>query len=78
MPIHYVVPLADFYGVSVDYLLGRTACRVRLEEYQKPIVAGYTADELLADVLTLDRKGRESVREYIELQMKANRQNKGK
>ena len=75
MPIHYVVPLADFYGVSVDYLLGRTACRVRLEEYQKPIVAGYTADELLADVLTLDRKGRESVREYIELQMKANRQN---
>ena len=53
MPIHYVVPLADFYGVSVDYLLGRTACRVRLEEYQKPIVAGYTADELLADVLTL-------------------------
>lgn len=78
MPIHYVVPLADFYGVSVDYLLGRTACRVRLEEYQKPIVAGYTADELLADVLTLDRKGRESVREYIELQMKVNRQNKGK
>lgn len=78
MPIHYVVPLADFYGVSVDYLLGRTACRVRLEEYQKPIVAGYTADELLADVLTLDRKGRESVREYIELQMKANRQNKCK
>lgn len=75
MPIHYVVPLADFYGVSVDYLLGRTACRVRLEEYQKPIVAGYTADELLADVLTLDRKCRESVREYIELQMKANRQN---
>ena len=72
------MPLADFYGVSVDYLLGRTACRVRLEEYQKPIVAGYTADELLADVLTLDRKGRESVREYIELQMKANRQNKGK
>ena len=59
----------------MDYLLGRTACRVRLEEYQKPIVAGYTADELLADVLTLDRKCRESVREYIELQMKANRQN---
>ena len=78
MPIHYVVPLADFYGVSVDYLLGRTACRVRMEEYQKPIVAGYTADELLADVLTLDRKGRESVREYIELQMKVNRQNKSK
>lgn len=62
----------------MDYLLGRTACRVRLEEYQKPIVAGYTADELLADVLTLDRKGRESVREYIELQMKVNRQNKSK
>ena len=72
------MPLADFYGVSVDYLLGRTACRIRLEDFQKPIVAGNTADELLADVLTLDRKGRESVREYIELQMIANQQNKGK
>ena len=75
MPVHYVVALADFYGVSVDYLLGRTACRIRLEEYQKPIVAGYTADELLADVLTLDTKGRQSVRDYIELQKKASQKN---
>ena len=44
--------------------------------YQKPIIAGYTADELLADVLTLDCKGRQSVRDYIELQMKASRNNK--
>ena len=37
--------LADFYGVSVDYLLGRTACRIKLENYQKPIVAGYSASK---------------------------------
>ena len=73
MPVHYVVVLADFYGVSVDYLLGRTACRIRLEEYRKPIVPGYTADALLEDVLTLDRRGRQSVRDYIELQLKASR-----
>lgn len=76
MPIHYFVVLADFYGVSVDYLLGRTACRIRLEDYQKPIVAGYTADRMLADVLTLDNKGRQGVRDYIELQIKAGRPNK--
>lgn len=76
MPVHYVVALADFYGVSVDYLLGRTACQIRLEDYQKPIIAGYTADELLADVLTLDCKGRQSVRDYIELQIKASQNNK--
>ena len=63
----------DFYGVSVDYMLGRTACRIKLEDDQKSIIAGYTADELLADVMTLDQKGRQSVRDYIELQLKANR-----
>ena len=76
MPVRYVTALADFYGVSVDYLLGRTACRIKLGDYQKSIVAGYTVDEMLADVLTLDRKGRQSVRDYIELQMKANQANK--
>lgn len=76
MPVRYVTALADFYGVSVDYLLGRTACRIKFDDYRKSIVAGYTADEMLADVLTLDRKGRQSVRDYIELQMKANQANK--
>ncbi len=76
MPVRYVMALADFYGVSVDYLLGRTACRIKLENYQKSIVAGYTADEMLADILTLDRKGRQSVRDYIELQMRATQTNK--
>lgn len=73
MPVRYVTALADFYGVSVDYLLGRTACRIKLEDDQKSIIAGYTADELLADVMTLDQKGRQSVQDYIELQLKANR-----
>ena len=54
-------------------MLGRTACRIKLEDDQKSIIAGYTADELLADVMTLDQKGRQSVRDYIELQLKANR-----
>ena len=76
MPVHYIVVLADFYGVSVDYLLGRTACRIKLEDYRKPIVAEYTADRMLADFLTLDRKGRQSVRDYIELQLKASQPNK--
>ena len=76
MPVRYVTALADFYGVSVEYLLGRTACRIKLDDYRKSIVAGYTADEMLADVLTLDRKGRQSVRDYIELQIKANQANK--
>ena len=59
MPVRYVTSLADLYGVSVDYLLGRTACRIKLENYQKPIVAGYTADEMLADVqLSTERVGK--------------------
>ena len=60
--------LARFITYFVDHLV----CAI----LQKPIIAGYTADELLADVLTLDCKGRQSVRDYIELQMKASRNNK--
>ena len=72
MPLRYAAVLADFYGVSVDYLLGRRDCPIRWEQCKTAIVPGYTAGELLRDVLTLDHKGRQAVREYIALQQKAN------
>ncbi len=72
MPIHYVTALADFYGVSTDYLLGRSEFSIRPDNYKKPLVGNYTADAMLADMLSLDVNGRKAVRDYIALQKKAN------
>ncbi|CDF20060.1 putative uncharacterized protein [Clostridium sp. CAG:609] len=36
IPLHYISDLADFYNVSVDYLIGRTDTK---EPYKKSILA---------------------------------------
>ena len=73
MPIHCVTALADFYGVSTDYILGRSECSVCPNDYNRPIVGSYTADAMLADILSLDVNGRKAVRDYVALQKKASR-----
>ena len=65
--------LADFYGVSTDYLLGRSEYSACPDDYKRPIVGSYTADAMLADILSLDVNGRKAVRDYIALQKKASR-----
>ncbi|OLA40156.1 MAG: hypothetical protein BHW36_12120 [Firmicutes bacterium CAG:24053_14] len=72
MPIHCITALADFYGVSTDYILGRSEFSIRPNDYKKPLVGNYTADAMLADMLSLDVNGRKAVRDYIALQKKAN------
>ena len=67
MPIHCVTALADFYGVSTDYLLGRSEYSACPDDYKRPIVGSYT------DILSLDVNGRKAVRDYIALQKKASR-----
>ena len=73
MPIHCVTALADFYGVSTDYILGRSEYSVCPNDYKRPIVGSYTADAMPADILSLDVNGRKAVRDYIALQKKASR-----
>ena len=46
--------LADFYQVSVDYLLGRTACANGVDAYKEPVLENYVVDNLVADVLSLN------------------------
>lgn len=36
IPLHYISDLADFYNVSVDYLIGRTDTK---EPYKKSVLA---------------------------------------
>ncbi len=68
LPLRLLVSLADFYGVSIDYLLGRTECRDGVDGISKPIAAGYSACKMISDVLSFSPSGRRAVVDMIELQ----------
>lgn len=64
-----VVALANFYHVSTDYLLGRTACKEGITSLNEILVDDITCGELVTDVLSLSNSGRRAVLEYVELQL---------
>lgn len=68
LPLRHFIMLADYYGVSADYLIGRCSY-----DEKKPLDATYvtsdcSCEKLLQDILSLSEHGRESVVEYTELQ----------
>lgn len=69
MPLRALEALADHYGVSTDYLLGRTQCREADPSLNHNVSGEYTAGALLSDVLTLGAAGRAAVVDYVSLQM---------
>ena len=68
LPTKARVILADFYGVSTDYILGRTTCREGIAGLNANLTADYPVGSLITDVLSLSKSGRASVIEYVGLQ----------
>lgn len=56
--------LADFFGVTADYLLGRTECRYDLGKLQEPVTQDHTLADLADTVLSIDARHRSSVMLY--------------
>lgn len=67
LPLRALIALADYYGVSADFLTGRTACKEGVDALNKKVSADYTAGTVISDILSLDAKGRAAVIEYIEM-----------
>ncbi|MDL2272952.1 helix-turn-helix domain-containing protein [Oscillospiraceae bacterium OttesenSCG-928-G22] len=67
MPAGALRKLADFYGVSVDYLLGRTECKEGLSSLNQK-AGGRTVGGIVSAILSLSPAGQRSVTEYIDLQ----------
>lgn len=59
--------LADYYGVSVDYLLGRTQFRGCLDSLNHPLTDNYTVSDLLNTSLQLDPPNAHALVEYVNL-----------
>lgn len=68
LPLRALGILADYYGVSADYLMGRTESREGVAGLNKKVSGEYTMGALTSDVLSLDAKSRDAVIDYISLQ----------
>ena len=67
LTLRVLFTLADYYNVSVDFLMGRTDCRDGVDGLNKKVNENYTAGEVISDILTLDAAGRAAVIDYIEM-----------
>lgn len=65
LPTRHLLPLARFYGVNVEYLLGATDYRPSLESLGKPFTSETTVAGLISSLVSLDRDGRKAAVEYI-------------
>lgn len=68
--IESLIKLANYFDVSVDYMLGRVKFRSGLDVLNSPIILNnkeITAGELLNDILTLSNDGKKALIDYLEL-----------
>lgn len=68
--IETLIKLADYFNVSVDYMLGRIKFRAGVDILNSPITSGdkkLTSGELLNDILTLSNEGKKALINYLEL-----------
>ena len=68
LPLRHFITLAEYYGVSADYLIGRCSYNEKKPLELVYVTRDYTCEKLVRDTLSLSEHGRESVIEYIELQ----------
>lgn len=47
--VEKLIKLADFFGVTTDYLLGRSSFNLPLEVFEEPIAEGKTVGEFIKD-----------------------------
>lgn len=58
--------IAKVFGVSVDYLLGRTDCRSSMDDLNKEITPGFSLADLVNKIVLLDSQSQKEVRQYTE------------
>ena len=62
-----LLQLADYFGVTVDYLLGRTSYRYSLDTLNEEYAPGMTVAELVDIIQHFSRQNTASLLDYIEL-----------
>lgn len=68
LPLRHFITLAQFYGVSADYLIGRNDQMDNSKLKMIYLTKSYTCSDLVNDILLLDSKGKAAVVDYVALQ----------
>jgi len=76
LPLRHFITLAEYYGVSADYLIGRCSYDEKQAMETIYVTRDCTCEKLVQDTLSLSEHGRKSVVEYVELQRLKEQQNK--
>ena len=58
--------IADIFDVSVDFLLGRTMLRCRLDILNAPIDQDYPLSKLIDKIVSMDVQRQQEIRQYAE------------
>ncbi len=66
MPVSYLRILADFYGVTADYILGRTDYSV-FPDIMQARIGDATAGKLVTEILSLSSRGKALLLEALDL-----------
>ena len=67
LPIRFVPMLADYYGVSAEYIIGMKDGMYGVPGLDRSVTKDLTAGEVLSDILSLSKEGRAFVIECIAL-----------
>lgn len=67
-PLRLVPLLAEYYGVSAEYIIGMKDNLYGVPGLDKRVTKNQTAGEVMSDILALGAEGRDAVVEYIYLQ----------
>ena len=67
LPLRHFITLAEHYGVSADYLIGRCSYGEKKSLELVYVTRDYSCENLVRDTLSLSEHGRKSVVEYVEL-----------
>lgn len=76
LPLHHFITLANHYGVSADYLIGRCSYDEQAPMKMIYVTRDCSCEKLIQDILSLSENGRCSVVEYVELQKLKEKQKK--
>lgn len=76
LPLRHFITLAEYYGVSADYLIGRCSLSEKSALEMIYVTRDCTCEKLVQDTLSLSEHGRKSVVEYVELQRLKEKQKK--
>ena len=68
LPLRALFILANYYGVSADYFMGRKDWAHGVPGLDKKVTGEYTARDVLDEILSLSSEGRAAVIEYVKLQ----------